>query len=194
MSTLNLCFEQKYEKYQSSLSENFQFLQAKLSIYLNRRVFVMELIALLGLCTVCHGLLVLPFGVIGRLWSVIVAIMHLFANITGNQASRLQLGTSFQINTILDRIAADPRCLKGNNSIHLFSQGWPRNSLICFMSWLVLGKHARFDSDFCYPHYYIYVVVGYKQPCICLMLNKYIVLYCIVLLDFFYRGFVLLNL
>ena len=40
-STHNLCFEQKYEKYQSFLSENFQFLEMKFSIYLNRRVFVM---------------------------------------------------------------------------------------------------------------------------------------------------------
>ena len=31
----------KYEKYQSFLSENFQFLEVKFSIYLNRRVFVM---------------------------------------------------------------------------------------------------------------------------------------------------------
>ena len=41
MSTHNLCFEQKYEKYQNFLSENFQFLEVKFSIYLNRRVFVM---------------------------------------------------------------------------------------------------------------------------------------------------------
>ena len=41
MSTHNLCFEQKYEKYQNFLSENFQFLEVKVSIYLNRRVFVM---------------------------------------------------------------------------------------------------------------------------------------------------------
>ena len=40
-STHNLCFEQKYEKYQRFLSENFQFLEMKFSIYLNRRVFVM---------------------------------------------------------------------------------------------------------------------------------------------------------
>ena len=40
-STHNLCFEQKYEKYQKILSENFQFLVVKFSIYLNRRVFVM---------------------------------------------------------------------------------------------------------------------------------------------------------
>ena len=40
-STNNLCFEQKYEKYQSFLSENFPFLEVKFSIYLNRRVFVM---------------------------------------------------------------------------------------------------------------------------------------------------------
>ena len=33
---------QKYEKYQSYLSENFQFLEVKLSIHLNRRVFVMD--------------------------------------------------------------------------------------------------------------------------------------------------------
>ena len=38
----NLCFEQKYEKYQSLLSENFQFLDVKFSIYLNRCVFVMS--------------------------------------------------------------------------------------------------------------------------------------------------------
>ena len=43
MSTLNLCFKQKYEKYQSFLSENFQFLEMKFSIYLNRRVFVMKI-------------------------------------------------------------------------------------------------------------------------------------------------------
>ena len=41
MSTHNLCFGQKYEKYLSFLSENFQFLEIKFSIYLNRRVFVM---------------------------------------------------------------------------------------------------------------------------------------------------------
>ena len=42
MSTHNLCFEQKCEKYQSFLSEFFfSFLKVKLSIYLNRRVFVM---------------------------------------------------------------------------------------------------------------------------------------------------------
>ena len=40
-STHNLCFEQKYEKHQSFLSENFKFLEIKFSIYLNRRVFVM---------------------------------------------------------------------------------------------------------------------------------------------------------
>ena len=34
-------YEQKYEKYQNFLSENFQFLVVKCSIYLNRRVFVM---------------------------------------------------------------------------------------------------------------------------------------------------------
>ena len=39
-STHNLCFEQKYEKDQSFffLSENVQFLEAKFSIYLNRRL------------------------------------------------------------------------------------------------------------------------------------------------------------
>ena len=40
-STHNLCVEQKYEKYQSFLSENFQFLEVKFSVYLNRHVFVM---------------------------------------------------------------------------------------------------------------------------------------------------------
>ena len=43
MSTHNLCFEQKYEKISEFLSENFQFLVVKFSIYmyLNRHVFVM---------------------------------------------------------------------------------------------------------------------------------------------------------
>ena len=43
MSTHNLCFEQKYEKYQSFffLSENYLFLEVKIFTYLNRRVFVM---------------------------------------------------------------------------------------------------------------------------------------------------------
>ena len=42
MITHNLCFEQKYEKYQNFLSENFPFLVVKFSIYLNRCVFVMQ--------------------------------------------------------------------------------------------------------------------------------------------------------
>ena len=42
-STHNLCFEQKYEKYQNFLSENVQFLGVRFSIYLNRRVFVMNI-------------------------------------------------------------------------------------------------------------------------------------------------------
>ena len=41
-STNNLCFEQKYEKYQIFLSENFPFLVVKVSIYLNRHIFIMR--------------------------------------------------------------------------------------------------------------------------------------------------------
>ena len=41
MSTHNLCFEQKYEKISEFLLENFHFLVAKFSVYLNRHVFVM---------------------------------------------------------------------------------------------------------------------------------------------------------
>ena len=41
MSTQNLCFEQKYENYKN-FSENFHFLVVKISVYLNRHVFVME--------------------------------------------------------------------------------------------------------------------------------------------------------
>ena len=40
-STHNLCFEQKYEKYEIFLSENFHFLVVKFSVYLNKLVFVM---------------------------------------------------------------------------------------------------------------------------------------------------------
>ena len=42
MCTHNLCFEQKYEKYQIFLSENFIVLVVKLSVYLNRLIFVMK--------------------------------------------------------------------------------------------------------------------------------------------------------
>ena len=38
-----ICFEQKYEKYQNFLSENFPFLVIKFSIYLYRCVFVMSI-------------------------------------------------------------------------------------------------------------------------------------------------------
>ena len=41
MCTHSLCFEQKYEKYQSFSSENFRFSAVIFSIYLNRLVFVM---------------------------------------------------------------------------------------------------------------------------------------------------------
>ena len=33
MSTHNLCFEQKHEKYQNFLSENFHFLVVEFSVY-----------------------------------------------------------------------------------------------------------------------------------------------------------------
>ena len=46
MSTHNLCFEKKFEKYQNFLSENFPFLDVKFSIYLNRHVFVMNSVVL----------------------------------------------------------------------------------------------------------------------------------------------------
>ena len=41
MSTHNLCFEQKYEKYQKFYLKTFSFYVVKFSIYLNRHVFVM---------------------------------------------------------------------------------------------------------------------------------------------------------
>ena len=41
MSTHNLWFEQKYEKYQYFSSEKFHFLVVRFSVYLNRHVFVM---------------------------------------------------------------------------------------------------------------------------------------------------------
>ena len=47
-STNNLCFEQKYEKYQNFLSEKFPFLIVKFTIYLNRRVFVMLFVKILS--------------------------------------------------------------------------------------------------------------------------------------------------
>ena len=36
----DICFQQKYEKYQSFLYKNFQFLVVKFSIYLNRHVLL----------------------------------------------------------------------------------------------------------------------------------------------------------
>ena len=44
MSSHNLCFEKKYVKNQNFLFENFPFLVVKLSVYLNRRVFLMTVI------------------------------------------------------------------------------------------------------------------------------------------------------
>ena len=38
MHTHSLCFEQKCEKCHSFFSENFQFLEVKFSVYLNRRI------------------------------------------------------------------------------------------------------------------------------------------------------------
>ena len=52
-STDNLCFEQKYEKYQNFYLKTFSFLVVKFSIYLNRRVFVMSNTLLLRL--LLHG-------------------------------------------------------------------------------------------------------------------------------------------
>ena len=40
-SNHNICFEQKYEKFQNFYLKKFHFLDVKFSIYLNRRVFIM---------------------------------------------------------------------------------------------------------------------------------------------------------
>ena len=37
-STHNLCVEQKYEKYQRFLSEKFQYLEMKFSVYFNNEL------------------------------------------------------------------------------------------------------------------------------------------------------------
>ena len=42
MSTYNLCFDQKYEKYLNFYLKVFIFWWLKCSVYLNRRVFVMS--------------------------------------------------------------------------------------------------------------------------------------------------------
>ena len=42
MGTHNLCFKQKYENSPNFLCENLSFLGLKFSVYLNRRVFVLE--------------------------------------------------------------------------------------------------------------------------------------------------------
>ena len=44
MSSHNICFWQKYEKYQNFYLKTFSFLVVKFSIYLNRHVFIMSVI------------------------------------------------------------------------------------------------------------------------------------------------------
>ena len=48
-------FEQKYDKYQSFLSQNFQFLEVKFSLYLNRLVFVMLVFKNLNIFAFSHS-------------------------------------------------------------------------------------------------------------------------------------------
>ena len=55
-------FEQKYEKYQNFLSENFQFLVVKFSVYLNRRVFVMSILRNVLRATQTQNNLGFPFA------------------------------------------------------------------------------------------------------------------------------------
>ena len=49
-STHNLRLEEKYENYQNFSSDSFHFLVEKFSIYLNRRVFVMEIVTFTSTC------------------------------------------------------------------------------------------------------------------------------------------------
>ena len=46
----NLCFEQKYEKYQNFLSENFHFWVVKFSVYFNKHVLLMNTVIYLVKC------------------------------------------------------------------------------------------------------------------------------------------------
>ena len=54
-SNHNLCLEQKYENFRIFLSENFHFLVVKFSVYLNRRVFVMDWVPLYNVQ--CYGII-----------------------------------------------------------------------------------------------------------------------------------------
>ena len=70
-TTHNLCFEQKYEKDIEFLSENFQFLVVKFTIYLNRHVFVMtaasvncHMVAIKSLPVLHHRAFFIFFGII----------------------------------------------------------------------------------------------------------------------------------
>ena len=60
------------------LSENFHFLVVKFSVYLNRSVFVMLSVALIlsvwYMCDFRRKLHTLPLGIIGKLYSVTVAL------------------------------------------------------------------------------------------------------------------------
>ena len=73
--THNLCFEQKYEKYQNFLSENFHFL-----VVISFQYIWIGLISLcVGLravrtCSTCSWF-PLPFGATGRLCSVIIVLL-----------------------------------------------------------------------------------------------------------------------
>ena len=64
MSAHNLCFEQKYEKYQNFSSVNFHFLVVKFSVYLNRHVFVMNHIT--TVCMLTHFSLETPNRITGK--------------------------------------------------------------------------------------------------------------------------------
>ena len=70
MSTHNLCSEQKYEKYQKFLSENFHFLVGKFSVYMNRHVLIM------WVYTICKGLSVSILWVIPVYFRVLLRGIH----------------------------------------------------------------------------------------------------------------------
>ena len=83
-STHNLCFEQQYEKYQSFLSDFFQLLVVKFTVYLNRHAIVMCMAVIasvpLYLIIVCsHIVFLVPWeGGVSRMWPFMDSSIYMF--------------------------------------------------------------------------------------------------------------------
>ena len=126
------------------ISENFQFLVVKFSMYLNRRVFVMERLCAMKCCTVTSQILPLAGFELWTLWSEI--------GNTNHSATQILHTLFFQADLVF--LAVSEHCVHillpvndRSPSVSAEEKEWPSKSFLHQSPWELFGQPEIWQLD-----------------------------------------------